>query len=667
MTGPPPLPIYDLTLEALRALAIDYGTVSVPPPPGAAVLQDDSRNWSVNAHTGRLVKIIRGPGAGQLRVILGNSDRLLTLNQPWIVQPNQTSAYVILGLDVAQILRNVFGGGSDISAANPLETHDPKVEDVEDKLDHPTYGLAALKAAINSLAGGAFYGSYGPKNVEVDNDVDFGIILYDPSGNIITTGEITPGTYTVHRVRGAVDTEIVAATASSEAAGRVYMTYNFPVANWAVGDIFYITFSGITVTLDGVATEYPDLYIWGRVVRELDISGKVDAVEVKLDDGATGLAALATLLTALGVDVGAVEGKLDDGTHGLAAIKTVVDAILVDTSTALEGKLDALALICTAARGLLLDRLALLAAGGAGELTVARVAYLDNINQAGLLQVTAARAALLDQITAARLAELDPANIPADLDTIKGYLDTEIAAILAAVDTEVAAIKAVTDNLPNSGALTTLTAYVDELETRLSAVRAGYLDNLNNAQLLNIPNLSTLSAARIGYLDNINQAGLLQVTAARAALLDQITAARMAELDAANIPADTDPKVMGRLQIIEVSINSAANAGDVLVATVTTQPCLIESVVIHADAAQTANMTSCGIFGGAGKVVTFISAADAVQANLNAADKQVAWTGAVRLAATKTIVISLVGTGATAVDLTITIAYRACTSGGYLA
>lgn len=571
MTGPPPLPIDDLTLEALRALAIDYGTVSVPPPPGVAVLQDDSKNWAVNAHTGRLVKIIRGPGAGQLRVILGNSDRLLTLNQPWIVQPSQTSAYVIVGLDVAQILRNVFGGGSDISAANPLETHDPKVEDVEDKLDHPTYGLAALKAAINSLAGGAFYGSYGPKNVEVDNDVDFGIILYDPSGNIITTGEITPGTYTVHRVRGAVDTEIVAATASSEAAGRVYMTYNFPVANWAVGDIFYITFSGIQVTIDGVTTEYPDLYIWGRVVRELDISGKVDALEAKLEDGTTGLAAIKTVVDAILVDTGTtLEAKLD-------AIKTVVDAILVDTGTTLEGKLDALALVCTAAR----------------------------------------------------LAELDAANIPADL-----------AAIIA---------------------------YVDELETRLSAVRAGYLDNLNNAQLLNIPNLSTLSAARIGYLDNINQAGLLQVTAARAALLDQITAARMAELDAANIPADTHPRVMGRTQIFERSVTSAANAGDVIVATVFTQPCLIESIVIHADAAQTANMTSCGIFGGAGKVVTFISAADAVQANLNAADKQVAWTGAVRLAATKEIVISLVGTGATAVDLTITIAYRACVSGGYLA
>ena len=116
----------------------------------------------------------------------------------------------------------------------------------------------------------------------------------------------------------------------------------------------------------------------------------------------------------------------------------------------------------------------------------------------------------------------------------------------------------------------------------------------------------------------------------------------------------------------EVSITSAANAGDVTVATVTTQPCIIDSIIIHADAAQTADMTTCAITGGASKVITFISTNDATQANLNAADKQVAWVGAVRLAATKTIVISLPGTGATAVDLTISITYHAAVSGGYL-
>lgn len=124
---------------------------------------------------------------------------------------------------------------------------------------------------------------------------------------------------------------------------------------------------------------------------------------------------------------------------------------------------------------------------------------------------------------------------------------------------------------------------------------------------------------------------------------------------------------IGDPPIFEKSITSPANALDVLVATITDQPCQIESVVIHADAAQTGNMTSCGVFGGDGKVITFISAADAIQASLNAPDKQIGWSGVVRLAATKTIVISLVGTGGAAVDLTIVIKYRACVPGGYLA
>ena len=123
----------------------------------------------------------------------------------------------------------------------------------------------------------------------------------------------------------------------------------------------------------------------------------------------------------------------------------------------------------------------------------------------------------------------------------------------------------------------------------------------------------------------------------------------------------------GVAQTFELSVTSAANVGDVTIATITDQPCLIESVVIHADTVQPAHMTSCGVFGGASKVITFIAAADASQADLDAIDKQVYWEGRVRLAATKTIVISLAGTGTDAVDLTITVKYRACVNGGYLA
>jgi len=268
-------PDYSALVAAVKDLAVDSGKASSPVAASGNDLRDTNKSWAVNIHRNRLVKIISGHGSGQQAVIESNTTNTLHIWGTWPQAISAGASYIILDKDLAQMLRDVLGGGSNISAANPLETHDPTIEDVETKLDHPDHGLAALKALIDSLAGGAFYGSYGPKNVEVDNEVDFGTILYDPAGNVITVGEITPGTYTIHRVRVAAVTEIVAAVASSEAAGRVYITYNFPAASWNVGDIFYVTFTGIQVTLNGVTTEYPNLYIWGRVVREPSIEAQV--------------------------------------------------------------------------------------------------------------------------------------------------------------------------------------------------------------------------------------------------------------------------------------------------------------------------------------------------------------------------------------------------------
>lgn len=141
----------------------------------------------------------------------------------------------------------------------------------------------------------------------------------------------------------------------------------------------------------------------------------------------------------------------------------------------------------------------------------------------------------------------------------------------------------------------------------------------------------------------------------------------LAHTDLDAILVEVDERVMGRTQVKEFSVTAAANAGVTNVATVTTQAVLIKSCVIHADAAQTVDMTSCGLFGGAGQVVELIAAAVAVQASLDAADKQVYANKTARLAATKTIDIDLQGTGATAVDLTVVIEYVACADGGYLA
>jgi len=146
-------------------------------------------------------------------------------------------------------------------------------------------------------------------------------------------------------------------------------------------------------------------------------------------------------VAALAADVGDASTSTLGSLYGILGdpAQDFLTMIGYEGATSLADKL-------TAARALLLDRLALLAAGGAGELTATRAAALQR---------------LIDDLT---------------------------------------------------------------------AVRASYLDNINNAQLLNVPDLSTLSAARIGYLDNINQAGLLQLTTARAGYLDNINNADLANI-----------------------------------------------------------------------------------------------------------------------------------------
>jgi len=122
----------------------------------------------------------------------------------------------------------------------------------------------------------------------------------------------------------------------------------------------------------------------------------------------------------------------------------------------------------------------------------------------------------------------------------------------------------------------------------------------------------------------------------------------------------------GRRQHFTKSITSAANAGDVTIGTITAQPCFIKSIVVRSNGATTADLTSIGIYGGASKVVTFIDTTTGTKANIDAADKQVAWTGAACFTATKTLVITLTGTGATAVNLTVCIEYYSEVDGGYL-
>ena len=134
------------------------------------------------------------------------------------------------------------------------------------------------------------------------------------------------------------------------------------------------------------------------------------------------------------------------------------------------------------------------------------------------------------------------------------------------------------------------------------------------------------------------------------------------------VKGDSTTTDVGKTQVKTISVTAAANAvADTILGTVTTQGCIIQGIVIHADAAQTADLTSCPVHGGAAKVLTFIAAVDASQANLNAENKQLGWDGEVYLPIGSTIVMVHNGGGATALDLTVTIRYVASVNGGYLA
>ena len=83
------------------------------------------------------------------------------------------------------------------------------------------------------------------------------------------------------------------------------------------------------------------------------------------------------------------------------------------------------------------------------------------------------------------------------VNTIDDFLDTEVAAILAAVDTEIAAI-ITTLGTPAGASISAdvlvIDNFVDDLESRLTSTRAGYLDNLSAG--------AVATAAALDLVDN---------------------------------------------------------------------------------------------------------------------------------------------------------------------
>ena len=127
-----------------------------------------------------------------------------------------------------------------------------------------------------------------------------------------------------------------------------------------------------------------------------------------------------------------------------------------------------------------------------------------------------------------------------------------------------------------------------------------------------------------------------------------------------------------RVQYFQKNITAAANAGQTAVADVKVDKIAIEAVVLRSEGATTGDLTTAALSAGpntAETTLTLLSTGVATQANLDAAAKQVSeyWSSGLLLNKDEEIVIDLQGTGATAVDLTVLVAYRSVSEGGGLA
>ena len=115
------LPTYETMLvEAIRSIAIDVGLTTSTSILGGNTLSDSTKFWAADIHRNRLVKIIRGAGAGQNAVIQENSGKALIIVGVWTKAIAIGDMYIIVNADYEQMMRDVFGGGANISAANPL-------------------------------------------------------------------------------------------------------------------------------------------------------------------------------------------------------------------------------------------------------------------------------------------------------------------------------------------------------------------------------------------------------------------------------------------------------------------------------------------------------------------------------------------------------------------
>lgn len=233
-----------------------------------------------------------------------------------------------------------------------IDVIDGNVDDIEVELASPTYGLAALKALIDTLQSSissvqnntAFSAGVLPKSIKPGtgtNTYRIPIGVFDSSGNmedpdsnevfvsIVNEAGVDRSSYLAGYVSGPV-------LATRDAVGQYRIDYGVPDSAPLETLIFRFEYveGGLTRVHQRASEVILEVQAAGFALETTaqdiltdtaDMQPRVLDVQTKINDATYGLSALRDLLDIIDPNVASIKSDVENATYGLAAIKTALD------------------------------------------------------------------------------------------------------------------------------------------------------------------------------------------------------------------------------------------------------------------------------------------------------------------------------------------------------
>lgn len=144
--------------------------------------------------------------------------------------------------------------------------------------------LEYIQVAVGGAAGQLRFQQSESTTVEDNAFQQFSISLIDINSGAITSVNINIAAISVEMAKstagGAFSAVGITQPTFAKADGRVYTSYQFLDAEWAVGDVYRLTVSDIVVTF-GAEFAYVPMMVWSNMVTDIiDIDTVVDSIKV---------------------------------------------------------------------------------------------------------------------------------------------------------------------------------------------------------------------------------------------------------------------------------------------------------------------------------------------------------------------------------------------------